>query len=54
MCKDLALLESGLFADAAITCGDRTWKVHRVIMCRCEWFKKAFSGNFEVRSQTTH
>lgn len=49
--KDLDLLESGLFADATITCGDRTWKVHKSIICRCEWFKKAFAGNFEVMSR---
>lgn len=51
MSKDLELLESGLFADATITCGDRTWKVHKSIICRCEWFKKAFGGNFEVNIQ---
>lgn len=49
--KDLSLLTSGLFADATITCGERAWKVHKSIICRCEWFKKAFGGNFEVMSE---
>ncbi|KAL1862920.1 hypothetical protein Daus18300_008250 [Diaporthe australafricana] len=44
--RDLDLLDSGLFADATITCGDRTWKVHKSIICRCDWFKKAFTGCF--------
>jgi hypothetical protein len=47
--KDLELLESGLFADATVTCGEKTWKVHKIILFRCEWFKKAFSGNFDVQ-----
>lgn len=50
MSNDLELLETGLLADATITCGDRTWKVHKSIIYRCEWFKKAFNGNFEVNS----
>lgn len=50
--KDLDLLESGLFADATITCGDRIWKVHKSIICRCDWFKKAFTGDFEVKYAT--
>lgn len=49
--KDLELLASGLFVDATITCGDRTWKVHKIIVSRCDWFKKAFGGNFEVDHQ---
>lgn len=49
--KDLDLLASGLFVDATITCGERTWKVHKIIVSRCDWFKKAFAGNFKVNSR---
>lgn len=52
MSEDLDLLESGLYSDATITCGERTWKVHKNIIRRCEWFKKAFNGKFKVISQT--
>lgn len=50
MSRDLELLESGVLADATITCGDKTWKVHKNIIRRCDWFNKAFSGNFKVNS----
>lgn len=50
MSKDLELIETGLLADATITCGNRTWEVHKIIIYRCEWFKKALNGNFEVNS----
>jgi hypothetical protein len=52
--KNIEFLESGLLADATITCGDRTWNVHKFIIYRCEWFKKAFNGNFEVKSAQIH
>ncbi|KAK2609398.1 hypothetical protein N8I77_002895 [Diaporthe amygdali] len=42
---DIHLLESGNFADATIVCGDRTWKVHKLILgSRCKWFQIAFYG----------
>lgn len=42
------LLESGLFSDAEVRCGSRTWKVHKAILCtRSKWFKKALMGHFE-------
>ncbi|KAK7700609.1 hypothetical protein SLS64_010752 [Diaporthe eres] len=47
MSRDLELLESGVLADATVTCGDKTWKVHKNIIRRCDWFNKAFSGNFK-------
>lgn len=45
--KDIELLETGELSDATITCGDTTWNVHKSIISRCEWFKKALSGNFQ-------
>lgn len=47
---DLRLLESGNFADATIVCGDRTWKVHKLILSsRSKWFSTAFHNeNFAV------
>ncbi|CAJ2500866.1 Uu.00g037190.m01.CDS01 [Anthostomella pinea] len=37
------LLEPGLFADVKVKCGDRTWNLHRAIIClRCPYFEKAF------------
>lgn len=42
------LLQSGLFSDAEVRCGSRTWKVHKAILCtRSEWFKKALMGHFK-------
>ncbi|KAG8158237.1 hypothetical protein KVR01_011998 [Diaporthe batatas] len=51
---DIRLFESGNFADATIVCGDRTWKVHKLILSsRCKWFKAAFYGNMaEAESGT--
>lgn len=42
------LLESGLFSDVTVRCGDRTWNLHKNILCsRSIWFEKALTGNFE-------
>lgn len=30
---DLALLKSGQFSDAQLTLGDKTWQVHKSILC---------------------
>ncbi|KAK7702611.1 Kelch-like protein 5 [Diaporthe eres] len=44
--SDIRLLESGDLADATIVCGDRTWKVHKLILSsRNKWFKAAFHGS---------
>lgn len=46
---DVRLFETGNLADATIVCGDRTWKVHKVIVSsRCRWFETAFYGKFAV------
>lgn len=48
---DIRLFESGIFADATVVCGDRTWKVHKVIVgSRCKWFRGAFYGKLAVSS----
>ncbi|KAI1497612.1 BTB/POZ protein [Biscogniauxia marginata] len=42
-----SLLESGMFADVTVTCKDKTWKLHKAIICpRSPYFLKAFDGNF--------
>jgi hypothetical protein len=52
---DTSLFESGYFADATIVCGDRTWKVHKLILgSRCKWFKAAFFGNMAVSAAFGH
>ncbi|RYP85959.1 hypothetical protein DL770_004972 [Monosporascus sp. CRB-9-2] len=46
---DLALLHSGELSDATIICEDRTFAVHRSIVCgRSEWFRAALDGPFVV------
>ncbi|KAI1390354.1 BTB/POZ protein [Hypoxylon trugodes] len=42
------LLETSLFSDVTVNCGDRTWKLHKAITCsRCPYFNKAFNGHFK-------
>ncbi|GAB1316963.1 hypothetical protein MFIFM68171_07173 [Madurella fahalii] len=46
--SDENLLRSGLFSDVTIKCGDRTWKLHKSILCtRSVWFEKALTGSFQ-------
>lgn len=52
--SDLKLLESGNFADVTVTCGDKSWKVHKIILCsRSKWFEKALTGGFKVGPSCT-
>ncbi|RYP70052.1 hypothetical protein DL771_005743 [Monosporascus sp. 5C6A] len=44
---DKALLESGLFSDVEVKCGEESWRLHRNILSRCLWFHKALTGSFE-------
>ncbi|RYP18617.1 hypothetical protein DL765_003824 [Monosporascus sp. GIB2] len=44
---DKALLESGLFSDVVVKCGEESWRLHRTILSRCVWFHKALTGSFE-------
>ncbi|KAK1753751.1 POZ domain-containing protein [Echria macrotheca] len=45
---DEQLLKSGLFSDVQVICGDKTWKLHKNILCtRSSWFNKALNGAFE-------
>lgn len=46
------LLESGLFADAEIHCGSRTWKVHKAVLTpQSKYFKAALLGGFVVNTR---
>ncbi|KAI0138192.1 BTB/POZ protein [Hypoxylon sp. NC0597] len=41
------LWEDDFMKDAIIECGNRVWKVHKLILAtRSEWFKKALCGQF--------
>lgn len=47
--SDLKLLDTGNLADAKITCGTRTFKIHKSVVCtRSVWFEKALAGAFEA------
>ncbi|CAP65152.1 uncharacterized protein PODANS_5_7230 [Podospora anserina S mat+] len=46
--SDEKLLETGLFSDVVVKCGDKEWKLHKAILCtRSVWFEKALTGQFE-------
>lgn len=42
------LLETGDFSDFSVVCGDRTWKAHKVVLCRVEYFNKLITSGFKV------
>ncbi|KAK0653104.1 BTB/POZ protein [Cercophora newfieldiana] len=41
-------LDSGMLSDCVVRCGERTWAVHKVILCtQSEFFKAALLGEFK-------
>lgn len=42
------LLETGDLSDFSVVCGDRTWKVHKFILCSIEYFNKLIASGFRV------
>lgn len=47
--SNMKLLETGNFADAELICGDKTFKIHKSVVCtRSVWFEKALAGAFEA------
>lgn len=46
---DLRLFETSHFSDVLVTCGPRSWNLHRNILCtRSVWFEKAIAGSYVV------
>lgn len=44
-----ALLGSGKYSDLTLTCGSRSWKVHKGVLClQSDFFAKACDGDFKV------
>lgn len=44
-----ALLGSGKYSDLTLTCGSRSWKVHKGVLClQSDFFAKACDGDFRV------
>ncbi|KAK7946354.1 uncharacterized protein PG986_010675 [Apiospora aurea] len=44
-------LKSGHMSDVKVTCGSRTWNLHKIILCRSPFFEKAFTGDFKEAHQ---
>ncbi|KAK6840007.1 btb poz-like protein [Apiospora arundinis] len=45
--SDIDLYQTGKYSDIKVRCEDRTWNLHRAVICqRCPYFEKAFSGPF--------
>ncbi|RYP72574.1 hypothetical protein DL770_007954 [Monosporascus sp. CRB-9-2] len=44
---DEKLLTGGNHSDVEVRCGDKSWKLHKLILSsRCAWFDKALNGKF--------
>ncbi|KKY31156.1 putative btb poz domain-containing protein [Diaporthe ampelina] len=41
------LLETGEFSDFSVVCDDRTWKAHKAILCRIEYFNKVITSGLK-------
>ncbi|KAI5924420.1 hypothetical protein F4810DRAFT_665422 [Camillea tinctor] len=51
--SNMRLFKSGAFADVTVTCKDKTWKLHKAIICsRCPFFQKAFGENLNAETNT--
>lgn len=48
------LLETGEFADFTIICGDRKWRVHKVVLYEVDYFRCAIEGGFKVSSSSLY
>jgi len=45
---------SGKYADLTITCGERSWNVHEIVVCaQSDFFTKACDGAFKVQHALT-
>lgn len=43
-----AFNDASKYPDLTVTCGDRLWYCHKVVLCgRLEWFQTACSGAFK-------
>ncbi|RYP67045.1 hypothetical protein DL771_007464 [Monosporascus sp. 5C6A] len=46
--EDAKLLKTGFLSDVKVVCGDKTWQLHKYILCtRSSFFMKAFTGKFK-------
>ncbi|KAK4443089.1 hypothetical protein QBC34DRAFT_431077 [Podospora aff. communis PSN243] len=44
----IEFFETGFLSDCTVKCGDRVWKLHKLILCaNSKFFKAAFTGGFE-------
>ncbi|TPX16135.1 uncharacterized protein E0L32_004130 [Thyridium curvatum] len=45
----LDALKDGRHSDVTVKCGNRKWRLHKVVLCsRSDYFKAALSGNFKA------
>lgn len=55
MLSSRGLLESGKFSDMKVSCGDRTWNLHKAILSdRCPFFENALTGGFKARNTSPY
>ncbi|KAK6840005.1 hypothetical protein PG990_011610 [Apiospora arundinis] len=52
-CGGEEMFDNELFSDAKVTVGDKTWPIHKAIVCpRSTYFRKAFMGRFIEAGQS--